>query len=273
MKNKMSMIVLSCDKFSGLWTDFFNLKDRFWPDCIYDWYVVTESVKFNRPDVTTILCGKDLNWAGRFRKAVQMVDTPYIGVFLDDFFIYDKVDNNLIEHLVSLMESNNISLINTANVFEWIINQPNKEYFDEHLIKIPQHLRWGISTESSIWDRNYLLEKLGEGDYSAWQFEIDRCNEAASDAGLGGIILCDDRQPFKVTPTPVVIQGKFYPKAIQKFKKLGYNIDTSHLPIMTFKQVVLYDLKAYFAKLPFGKRFFKWIGKNVFGLKFFSDTL
>lgn len=269
----MAMIVLSCDKYSTIWKDFFNLKDIYWKDCSYPWYLVTESADFLRSDVKVIKCGNELNWSERLRMALNQIDADYLGLFLDDYFISETVDNGSIDSLICLMEKENISTINVSNVFKWIINQPQKEYFKEHLIRVPNHLRWGISTESTIWNKKFLLSTLGEGDYSAWQFEIDRCKEAASELGLRGLNLCDDRMPFKVSRTPVVIQGAFYPKAIREFKRRGYIIDTSNFPIMSTKKVIIYDLKSAFAKLSFGRNIFKWIGSHVFGIKFFSDSL
>lgn len=271
---RMAMLVLSCDKFSPLWNDFFNLRDKFWGDCPYPWFVVTETKSFDREDVEVIKCGKGVDWAGRFRMAVQYVDADYIGLFLDDFFISSKVDTPTIESLLDLMDSDNVCTINVGNVFGWITRQqPTKEYYKDHLIKIPAHLRWGLSTESTIWNKGYLLDTLGDGDYSAWQFEIDRCKQAETELGIPGLNLCDDRLPFKVSTTPVVIQGEFYPDAIRKFHKIGYDIDTSGFPVMGRKKVFMYKLKCFAAEMKHGKKILKWIGTHVFGLKFFSDTL
>lgn len=271
---KMALLVLSCDKYSPIWNDFFNLRDKFWKDCQYPWYLVTESKDYERFGVNVIKCGKDTSWSRRFRMAVQSVDAEYIGLFLDDFFISSQVDNQLIESLLDLMEHDHVSTINVGNVFGWITRQQtNKEYYKEHLIRVPAHLRWGLSTESTIWNKQYLLNTLGEGEYSAWQFEIDRCKQAESKEGIPGLNLCDDRMPFNVTTTPVVIQGALYPSAIKKFRKLGYEIDTSHFPIMGRMQVLLYKLKCFAAELKFGRRIFKWIGIHFFGIKFFSDSL
>ncbi len=269
-KDIMAMLVLSCDKYSDLWDDFFNLRDKFWPDCPYKWYVVTESKDYSREGVEIIKCGSDLNWAGRFRKAVIYANTPYIGLYLEDYFISETVDTRIIERLLQIMEENNVTLINTSDVFYRSINQPNKQYFAEHLIKIPNNMMYGISTESAIWEKNYLLEKIGDKDYSAWQFEIDRCNEARSEKGFGGLNLCDERMPFHVSIDPVVIQGKFYPRAKKYFKKKGYEI-LSQRECMSAFDVFKYDMKVKLSKAKHGRKFLKWVGRNVFGIKFFTE--
>jgi len=268
-KKKVSMLVLSCDKYGDLWDDFFNLKDKYWPDCPYDWYVVTESIDYNREGVSVIKCGNDLNWAGRFRKAVQSANTPYIGLFLDDYFISDSIDNNRVNLFVEIMEKDKVSFLNLGNVFRHIIDLPYKKYYKEHLIIIPNHLRYGIDTAAAIWDKHFLLQKLGEKDYSAWEFERDRCDEAESQEGLGGLILCDEQMSFNVCEIPVVIQGVFYPKAKRFFKKKEYKI-LSKRKTMSSWDVLKYEFKCRCSHAKYGRKYLKWVGTHFLGYKFFT---
>jgi hypothetical protein len=267
----ISMLVLSCDKYKDLWEDFFNLREKYWPNCPYKWYVVTESEDFEHNGVEVITCGKEMNWAGRYRKAVQYVKTPYIGVFLDDFFISETIDNELISYLIDQMKEHHITYINMSNVYKSIIGMTEKEYFADHLIRIPNHQRYGISTEAAIWDRTYLLQKLGDGDYSAWQFEIDRCKEAETEKGLGGLLLCDDRMPFHVSIIPVVIQGMFYPDTIKEFKKKGYTINVGSREVMPLNKVWSYKLKVYFSTVKRGRTQLRWLASHLLGMKFFAE--
>ena len=270
-KDKMAMLVLSCDKYSDVWDDFFYLKERFWPECPFDWYVVTESLDYKRDHVSTIKCGKELNWAGRFRKAVQTVNTPYIGLYLEDYFIKAPIDTARILSFLDLMEKDKVSFLNLGNVFHHIVHLPNPEYYVEHLIKIPQHLRYGIDTAAAIWDKEYLLEKLGTEDYSAWKFESDRCEEAASEKGLGGLLLCDDQLSFNVSEIPVVIQGVLYPEAVKFFKdKVGYEIQSKR-SVMSRKDVMKYKFKTKMCHAKYGRKFLKWVGTHVMGYKFFTE--
>jgi len=270
-KGLMAMLVLSCDKYSDVWDDFFNLKERFWPDCPFDWYVVTESQDYQRNHVKSIKCGKELNWSGRFRKAVLTVTTPYIGLYLEDYFIKAPIDNARILSFLDLMEKDKVSFLNLGNVFHHILRQPNLEYYADHLVKIPQHLRYGIDTAAAIWDKDYLLEKLGGGDYSAWKFESDRCKEAASEKGFGGLILCDDQLSFNVSEIPVIIQGVFYPKAIKFFKEqVGYEIQSKR-KVMSPWNAMKYQFKTKMSGAKHGRKFLKWVGTHLLGYTFFTE--
>lgn len=266
----LSMLVLSCDKYSDLWDDFFNLRERFWPECPFKWYVVTESKDYDRKGVEVIKCGKDLNWAGRLRKAVQTVNTDYILPILEDNFINAPINNERIINYFSFVKERKVDFLDMSNIFRHKIDNPEKEYYAEHLVIIPKHLRYGLDTAAAIWNKDYLLEKLGDGDYNAWQFEKDRCDEAASEEGYNGLILADELLSMNVSEIPVVIQGKFYPPVIEDFRKRGYEINTSGRPVMSFTETFKYDLKRRVSRFPYCHGLLKWIGSHLFGYKFFT---
>ena len=268
-KDKITMLLLSCDGYSDLWDDFFNLKEKFWPDCQYKWYVVTESKDYQRTKVEAIKCGKELNWAGRFRKAVQYVESPLVGVFLEDYFINSPIDNERINGLVNFMIDKSVDFLDLGNVFRHKIDAPGKQYYADHLVIIDRHLRYGLDTAAAIWKKEYLLEKLGGEDYSAWKFEADRVAEAASEKGYNGLILADDRISFNVSVIPVVVQGMFYPPIKDDFRKRGYEIQSKRR-VMSSWQKFKYDFKRWCGRIPFGHKTMKWVGTHFFGYKFFT---
>lgn len=275
LQEQLAIIVLSCDKYNYAWDDFFNLRDKFWPDCPCKWYVVTETSDYEREGVEVIKCGGNLNWTGRFKYAVETVNAKYVAVYLEDFFIDSRISSTIIAEEIRLMDEEGVSMINVGDVFGWITGQRNKEYFhgDKNMIVIPKHLRYGISASLSIWRTSFLLDYLGGNDCSAWDFEMNGCKMADSEEGLPGLLLCDVRQPLHPSVVPVIVQGKLYPPCIKHFKKRGYNIDVAKYNVMTFSDKWRYNLKHYSAKLPFGKNAMKWIASHMLGYKFFSDSI
>lgn len=213
MFDNLAFLVMSCDKYSDLWLDFFKLRDLYWKDCDFKWYLITESKSFKYPGVTVINTGFELNWTGRLKYAINKAQCKLVGLFLEDYFIAGKVDNHLIHSLADKMLSENIMYLLSAS-FPSLIKMKNKLYYDQHLFHIPKHHKYGLSVSSSIWNSQYLLDLIGHDDKNPWQFEIDLCNIAASKDGYEGTVLCDERMPLQVTTIPVVIQGKFYPDSI-----------------------------------------------------------
>lgn len=264
----MVIFVLSCDKYKDVWEEFFNLRDRYWPDANFSWYLVTESEVCDRKDVSTIVGGGD--WSTRLRNAVNKVDAPYICTFLDDYFISSRVDNQLINDRLKLMMEYKVSFLNMDDGFDHIQKMPNLEAFCENVIRIPKHAAYGVDTAGAIWDRNYLLETLGDGDYSAWQFELDRCNEAKTEDGLKGLILLDKCQPLNISKIPVIIQGAYYPPALRFFKKKGYVVNCHGRRVMSSWDVFVYWLKRTCSKAKHGRKLMKWLGTRVLGIQFVS---
>lgn len=268
LSDKMVIFVLTCDKYQDVWDDFFNLRDRYWSDCNFQWYIVTESLTCSRGGVQTL--NSDGNWSTRYRNAVKIVNAKYICSFLDDYFITDKIDNERINHLVDFMEKHKVSYLNMDDGFDHIQKTPGLEQYCEDILMIPKHKKYGVDTAGAIWDREYLLEKLGDGDYSAWQFELDRCNEAESEEGLSGLLLLDQKQSLNISKIPVIIQGAYYPPALKYFKERGYVINCYERKIMTTWDVFVYWLKRKCAKLKYGRRFMKWVGTKFFKIQFVS---
>lgn len=269
LNDKMAVFVLSCDKYHDVWDEFFNLKDRYWTNCNFQWYLITESLIYNRPDVKTLNFKGD--WSTRLRNALNEVNNPYICTFLEDYFICDTIDNERINRLAHFMEEHKVSFLNMDDGFNHIQNTPNLEQYCEDILVIPNHMQYGVDTAGAIWNRDYLLEKLGEGDYSAWQFELDRCNEAKTEEGLTGKLLLDQKQSLNISKIPVIIQGAYYPPAIRYFKKKGYKINCRERRIMSQWDVFVYWLKRRCSHSKYGRKFMKWVGKHLFGLEFVSN--
>lgn len=267
----MSILVLSCDKYGDLWDDFFSLKEKFWADCSFQTYLVNNVAAYKRSNVTVINCGNELNWVGRLKKALSVVNTPYVCLFLDDFFIKQHVADTHILGLVSLCKNNEVSYLNMLDPYGRLEGIENKQLFKKDYIIIPKHQKYGVSTSVAIWERDYLLSKLKDDNDSAWKFEIDLCNEALSESGMNGFLLFDRNKSVNVTEIPVVIQGKYYPKAIRYFDSIGYKINTGNRPIMTSLEVFKYDLKKRLYSVKRGKRLIKWVAKHIFNYHFFTD--
>lgn len=269
IESELSILILSCDAYSDLWDDFFYLKDKYWPDCPFQTYLVTEIKRYERDNVYVINCGNKLNWSGRLRHALSIVNTPLIMSILDDYFICKKVDTDIIKENAIFSIEKNVSFLSLEK--KSIMKSPTKSYFGKYVV-IPPHEKYPVDTAAAIWNRDYFLQKLGTEDYSAWQFEVNCCNEAKSEAGIDGLILCDERKPLNITEIPIVIQGEFYPLGINFFRNLGYIINTNNRSIMSRTDVFKYQFKVKMAGIKHGRKFLKLMATKIFRYKFFTEN-
>lgn len=269
IENKdLAILVLSCDKYSDIWDDFFNLKEKFWPDCPYPCYLATDSKQYERKGVKLIHFGNIRTWSICAKKAIMEIKEPYIALFLEDALIYKTINSGVIEENFHFVKENKVDFLTLER------NRMDKKLKEDdqvapHIWRIDRHKKYGIDTSAAIWEKEFLLRALEKVDCNAWQFEVNYCRDAESEEGLQGNIFFDDRQPFNISPVEVVQLGKLSTDAIKFFKKHGYAIQ-SHRERMGWFQMLYFRERNRLEKIPFLGRIIKAVCK-LFGVKFFTD--
>lgn len=173
--NQVTIIVNSCDKYECAWVPFFQLFKINWPECEkFDIILNTEEKSFNCDflKINTIPGGKDLTWSKRLKNILNNVKTEYILFFLEDFFLQDKVDNEMFDEAVNLIMSDKtigyIGLKYEPNrVFKDKIELPETRFFSRDLLP-ESKLR--IVAMSGLWRKDWLIQLLDDSE-DAWQFE------------------------------------------------------------------------------------------------------
>lgn len=162
----LAVLVISCDKYSDLWYPFFELKERYWPDCRYDTFLGTNSLKYKRDKITTICIGEDISWADNVREMLDQLNYEYILLLLEDFFIDRKIDSKYIHDLYEFMKVEEIDCLRLEP-------NPSPVRIFNHKLKIGMlvpGMPYYVSTQPAIWRKRTLLSLLEPG-YSAWEFE------------------------------------------------------------------------------------------------------
>ena len=157
-KKDYSILVLSCDKYEPCWTPFFKLLDKYW-ESHPSVYLVTESKKCEY--CNTININSDI-WSERFLGALREIESDYVLVMLDDFFIRDYVD---VDRIDNIEFTSDIICYNfeidyrepALRLNEWDIQKNNQVYL--------------TSTQPSLWDRKKLITLIGD-NMSPWEFEL-----------------------------------------------------------------------------------------------------
>lgn len=263
----LALLMLSCDKYSDIWDDFFNLKERFWPDCPYHCYLATDTKEYHREGVDVIHFGNIRTWSICATKAIEQIKEPYIALFLEDAFIYKKIDTSIIEENLNLFIEHKMDFLTMErNRLEKALTP--EDQVAPHIWRINRHRKYGIDTSAAIWDKDFFHKALEKEDCNAWQFEVNYCKEAESEEGLKGDIYFDDRQPFNISPIEVVQLGQLSTDAIKFFHKNGYDIQ-SNRERMNWRQMLYFRERNRLEKIPFLWKVIKAVCK-LFGMKFFS---
>ncbi len=216
-----AIFVMSCDAYSDLWHDFFELKKRNWPDCPYPTYLITNIKKCEEDGVETICCGDELNWTGRLLYALKQVKCDYVLLMLEDYYISDKVIDETFDEILSFIKQNKVSYYK----LEERANLKAPYYLDSDFIKkVDGNVEYGVSLITSIWKTDFLNAVIGGEDYRACEFEVRRNMEGDISHSPDYLCLVDIRNVLNIAH--MVQRGQYIPGAVKTLKEKGYTIDT-----------------------------------------------
>jgi len=165
--NKTSILISSCDKFSDCWDPYIHGIKKYWPDCPYDIYIITNYLDIKDDFVRTINVGEDSGWANNMLIALKYIKAPYILYTHEDFWIKKTVDTKVIEEYIKLIE---------LEKAEYISLYPgSKPYIpfslDTRLNVISGNAPYRTSLQVALWRKKVLEDLIVEGE-NPWQFEI-----------------------------------------------------------------------------------------------------
>jgi hypothetical protein len=226
---RCSVLIPSCDAYSDLWIPFMTLFWRYWPGCPFPVYLGSNHQAFEHPRVTTIHPGHGNNWANCVREYLAILDTPYVLLMLEDFFLRKPVETM---QVVSCFEA----MVKLQGMMLRLVPRPSPDLPVAGLPLIGQikpGAPYRVSMQATIWHRQTLLDLMREGE-TIWQFEAQ--GSRRSDA-MGGGFYCVWRPvlPYK---HHVVERGKWFRHEARRFERMGIGCDFSRRPIMTRCEMV-----------------------------------
>lgn len=165
-KQDVSIIINSCDKYADIWPVFFTLFWKYWPDCPYQVYLGTNTKTWNDKRVKVIQVGPDISWADTTIKMVEIIPTPYLLFFLDDFLIWEKVDTPVIVSLVEKMKRLNVDYLRLRN---WPPTHLGVKGYPD-IVQISPGASYRCALEIAFWRRDVFLDLLVPGE-TPWEME------------------------------------------------------------------------------------------------------
>ena len=241
MNKRLTLLLVSYDGYSDMWPTFFECKEKFWPDCPYPIVLANNEKDFAASNLKVLNCGKEAQWSTRTRMALENIDTKYVMFLLEDLFISDKVKTEHIEGALDLMDKDGIDYYKIKS-FSSIDTVLYKKI--PYLHVIPQNLRYGISLQAAIWDKDFFKQKIGEGNYNPWYFEAERNRESSENSESEKMVgLYDNRNILNICH--MVVQGKYLPNAVKYMLAKDIQIDTTQRSVMPLKQLCNYKFKLF----------------------------
>lgn len=238
----MQDLAIFIDSFDGnadAWPTFFKVYQKFWDDCCFPRYLVTNNLGYEAKNLTVIKTGDDKNWFVMTIKGLEQVKERYVYFVLEDQLIGQKMKNEDVEEIVEGMEKEQIYYYRMTCPLNYPANQS--------FIRVTEDARYPISLQPAIWKKDTFLQFLKElyanGCKSPWDFErhfIEKYKNGDSTRYIEGVRY-DSRHLMRYKN--ILIQGKWDPRVVKFYKEKGIVIDTSNRPFMSRKAVFLDGIK------------------------------
>lgn len=212
LKDKVTCLIFSCDKFSDLWDGNIKLFNENWPDRDFETFIVTDKPTDRViPGIGIIAAGKEKEWSERLKYALQYVKTEYVFVTLDDYFLIKKVDNKRMESLVDLMIQGNYDYLRLYKRPERATLGQVKGY--PGIYKVDTKRNYSVNLYSGFWKKDFFAFTVKEPK-NPWIFEVSLHDAAVE---YGAKCLCSYSQDYVILD--VVRKGKILHSANRYFKK------------------------------------------------------
>lgn len=214
-KDKMTMFIFSCEKFSDLWDAHVELLEENWKDRGMDTYIVTDAPhETEYENVSVMAAGADKEFSERLGYALKQIDTEYVFVTLDDYFLIEPVSNEKISNLLEMMDKESLDYVRLFKRPKRADGEKMPQY--GKVRKIINESPYSVNLYAGIWRKSFF-EKTVQDVRNPWQFEISLHKIAAK---YNARCAVSNNKDFVILD--VVRKGKILNKANRFFKKHGY---------------------------------------------------
>lgn len=235
MKSNYSIVIMSCDSYSDIWSPLVQTFERFWSDCPFDVYLCSETKDFNHDWIKNIKVGRRMDWGEMMLEVLKHITTPNIIYMQEDYLLKSPINNSKLFALLEDFESMNAAYL---RLFPW----PNPDVLMENredLGYITKESAYRTSLQCAVWDVSVLRE-LSRADENGWDFEaksIERTKKydrpfLSVNADVDYASMNDHTHVIDYFATGV-LHGKWMREAVFYFKKIGIEINPGKRGVLT----------------------------------------
>lgn len=168
-----TFLLSTYDGGDDLWEGFFTALQKQWPEMDMPIVVNTERKSYFFPgyEIKSFApCANgDLPWAKRLKVVLNQIDTEFILLFLEDYWLDDKVDNEYFERVLQWIRENK-----DISTFSFYPCEPEDNIHDKRFERMalrPQKCKYKLNCQVALWRRDMLIKYLRDHE-SPWEWEL-----------------------------------------------------------------------------------------------------
>ncbi|NJL61628.1 MAG: hypothetical protein HC903_07100 [Methylacidiphilales bacterium] len=159
------ILVVSCDLYKDVWPAFFQSFFKYWSDCPFPIYLVSNNSSYSDSRVLPLLVGDDVDYSSNLIKAVQSIQEEWLIFWIDDRPPATSVDTAQLVRLIELAQEKDAGYLKLIPCHPFALVSEKEE-----IGEIPKNSRYLVSMTVALWKKSTLLKVLEAGE-SAWDIE------------------------------------------------------------------------------------------------------
>lgn len=213
--NNTAIIVITCFKFRQAWEPFFKLFKKYWPDCPFSVYMITDKGSFD--DINVIEIGNDNGFSGNLLLGLKNVEQPKIIYFQEDYFFTNYFDTKRIKKYSNYLDTHSIACLRLAPC-----PGPTEIWKEDKTLGIiKKGEEYRVSTQTAIWDKDIFVNLLKNGETGS-EFEINGTKRSKMlDKMFLSVWRNQSPTPYYITG---IVRGVWQQGALDHLQKEGIDV-------------------------------------------------
>ena len=240
-KGKMGIYISSPKSYSDVFDVFLKCQQKYWGNLSYPMYLST-NYEANYDNVIVFNSNNpNDSWVERSIWALSKISEKYVMLLCDDTFFASEINSDDVEKILNFMDEEQINFCRLEP-----LKKGKRVSTLPFLNWVRRNTPYGINLQRGIYNRQFLLALLGNGDQSAWDIESELLKEAMqSDKTLFTDVVACNKDIIPIIHG--VDKGKWIPSAIQQLKRRNITINSSREQL-SIKYELIQNLKRYFSR-------------------------
>lgn len=211
-KLRMTIFVSSPNEYQDVFQVYYQCINKYWKSCPYEVVLATNNQKYEGISVVNNYLSGD-SWTERTIPVLQKIQSKYVLLMCDDILLIDDVDTIELSKILDDMDCYHINFCRLKPYKKGVQVSDSS-----NLLYLNRRAPYAKNLQIGIYNRDYLLELLGDGTKSAWKLECEWVKESlnAPNEFFDDIVACKNEVlPF----VHGVIKGKWFPSAVFQLKR------------------------------------------------------
>lgn len=175
--DNLTAIINTCDKFSDIWDIQCSLLNTNWSNRAFNTILLTdECTPFRCEGIDVVSAGKGKDMVDRLRFIINQIDTEFVFITLDDYFLVKKTDADIIQTLLEFMHNESVDYI---RLYKYPKSRETKAVNGYPFMRqLTFDKRYDVNLYPGLWRTSFLKSTLQDPGLNAWEYEVSLTKKA-----------------------------------------------------------------------------------------------